>query len=612
MNRFPVWVLFLLFLFMGTATVQAQCCDVPNGDPYVDQMIVWDGVDIADTAVSYNGTLFVEGDMRIVNSTVTMEGKGIVVNTTGSLTIVDSIITSGSSEHGFYMDLLGSASFDRVILEGCIDEENGYFGIYIEGVSLTANDLTMKRSGMIRLDGGDLHLEASHISGALSNSGNISMKDTEVEMTGITHYGPGMVSIKDSLVTTNLSFSQTAGISVMNGGHLVIDGLQLDGSFNAGIHTLESRVSLRNSEINITDGLFGLSASDSIIEDLISTKIVGVGTGIELVNCSADGTFASNVLETSFIGFNVQGNNPFTLVDSIVMGSTYGITSGAPLVLTNISFLTNEVGLLIEDSSAVNITGCRFEEFGQWAIEDETWSERAYPGNHFEPSQKSIGLIAWWGWLEIDIVGPSGIPVLGADVVLQSSLGSRYTVQTADVGAIWGYRKIDGGTGTVNYTVEAKWGTARKDIEFVPEKGKAVEVMIPLTDISVKGLAIRDGNAVVMVHANRSGAREVTVEMFVDGANWNHEIVEVQADSERAVTIELPELDEGTHTIEARVSSRDEYSGMNGYLQANNVMSTEVSIERERDDGLVNVLLVSLVVLSIGALLVLILLRRKE
>ncbi|MGA1820065.1 MAG: right-handed parallel beta-helix repeat-containing protein [Thermoplasmatota archaeon] len=612
MNRFTVWALFLLVLVMGPAAVMAQCCDVPNGDPYVDNIIVWDGADILNTTVSYNGTLFVEGDMRIFNSTVTMEGKGIVVNTTGSLTIVDSIITSGSPEHGFYIDLIGDAIFKEVTLEGCIDEENGYFGIYIEGASLTASDLVMERSGMIRLDGGDLDLEGARVPGLLSYSGNAMIKDTDVEMTGITHYGPGKITVEDSTVTTNLSFSQTAGISVMNGGDLEVDGLTLGGSFNAGIHALESTVSLRNSVIDITDGLFGLSASDTALEDLHSIRVSGVGTGIELVNCSSQGSLASNQLEATFIGLNFQGNNPLTVVDTTIEGSTYGITSSAPLTLSNISFLSNEVGLLIEDGSAVNVTGCRFEDFGQWAIEDETWSERSYPENHFDPSDSSIGLIAWWGWLEIDVIGPGGIPVLGADIVLRSSLGSSFTVQATDVGAIWGYRKADGGTGTVNYTVEAKWGTARKDLDFVMEKGKTIEVMIPLTDISVRTLEIDDGMAVVTVHANRSAAREIMVEIFVDGANWNHEIVEVQADSERTVNIVLPDLDEGTHNIEARISSRDEYSGMNGYLQANNAMNKDVNVERERDNGLVNVLLVSLVVLSIGALLVLILLRRRE
>jgi len=612
MNRFPVWTLFILFLLVGTVTVRAQCCDVPNGSPYFDDLILWDGVDITDRSVSYNGTLFVEGDMRIINSTVTLEGKGIVVNSTGSLTVIDSMITSGSAEHGFYIDLLGDAYFDSVTLEGCIDEENGYFGLYLEHASLTASELTMERSGMISVDGGNIGLERSNVSGIISYSGNITLKGTNVELTGITQYGQGKVEIRDSTVTTNLSFSQTAGISVMSGAELSIEGLKLDGSFNAGIHVTESTIAVKSSEIDIADGLFGFSASDSVIEVLEGLKVTGTGTGIELVNCSIDGEFSSNEINSSYIGINVQGNNPFMITDTSVSGSTFGITSNAPMTLSNISFIANDVGLLIEDGYAVNVSGCSFEKFGQWAIEDETWTERAFPGNNFEPSESSIGIIAWWGWLEINTIGPGGIPVLGADIIIRSSLGSNLTVRATDVGVIWGYRMLDGGKGAVNYTLEAKWGTAKEDMEFVPEKDKVVEVVIPLTDISISDMEVSNGQALVTVQANRSTARDVMVEVFVDGVSWDQKTVEVPADSERTVTIDLPTLEEGAHSIEAKISSRDEYSGMNGYLQVNNAKSMDISVDREPDNGLINVLLVSLVVLAVGALLVLILLRRKE
>ena len=100
--------------------------------------------------------------------------------------------------------------------------------------------------------------------------------------------------------------------------------------------------------------------------------------------------------------------------------------------------------------------------------------------------------------------------------------------------------------------------------------------------------------------------------VFVDGKSWNHEIVELASDTTRVITIDLPELEEGSHTIEGMVSSRDEYSGVNGYLQRNNARSLEVEIEGERDDGLIAILLIVLVFLSVSFLLVLIFLRRKD
>ncbi|MGA1873042.1 MAG: right-handed parallel beta-helix repeat-containing protein, partial [Thermoplasmatota archaeon] len=507
MNRFFLLIPALITLLIVPTTVNGQCCDVPDGNPYADDIIPWNGIDIIDQTISVNGTLLVDGDMMIVNSTVIMSGKGLVLNTSSTLTVTGSVITSGSPEHGYYLDLSGSTYLEDVTLDGCIDEENGYFGIYMEGAELQALGLEMNRSGMIRLDGGSMEIEGSTITGVVSNLGDMKIKDTVVDRTGITQYGKGELHLDDVLISSNISFSQTAGISVIDDVDLHIEGLVMNGTFNAGIHSIESRLYLENSSMEFTDGLFGISASDSIIHRLENISIEGAGTGIELVNCSVESVLKGNTVKGSFVGINVQGNNPFSMIDSMISGPSYGLTSNAPMTVNNITFVDNDVGLLIEDGSDVTVSGCRFENFSQWAIEDETWTERYHSENTYVPTETSLGLVAWWGWLEIDIIGPGRIPVSGAEVVLESSLGSRFSVQATNVGAIWGYEGTDGDIGAVDYKIEAKWGTARKDMDFVPEKGRVVEVELPLADIKINDVKYENGKAIITVLSDRSDAR---------------------------------------------------------------------------------------------------------
>ncbi|MBN1538717.1 MAG: hypothetical protein JW939_01125, partial [Candidatus Thermoplasmatota archaeon] len=244
--------------------------------------------------------------------------------------------------------------------------------------------------------------------------------------------------------------------------------------------------------------------------------------------------------------------------------------------------------------------------------EDETWVERYYPDNEYVPSNESLGIIAWWGWLDLEVLGPGGIPVSGAEVVLSSSMGSRLVVQDTRVGTIWSYRGTDGKLWSVNYTVEARWGTARTDMDLIPAEGRKVEMVLPLTDIYLSDIRCEEGRALITVMSNRSAAKEVTVEVFVDGKSWNHEVIEIAADDTTNVSMELPKLDIGSHTIEAKASSRYEYSGMDGYLLSNNQKKTEITIERERDDGYVSIMLAGLVTCSVALLIGLIVLRRKD
>lgn len=574
-------------------------------------MVPWDGEDITGKNVVINSTLIIDGQMKIVNSTVIMEGGGMVLNSSGSLTVVNSVLTSGAPDHGFFLDLRGQVIMDNVTLDGCIDEENSYFGLYLEGTSMHGSGLIMKGSGMIRLEGGGLFLERSAINGIMSYGGNMTIKDSLVDQFGVNHYGEGQIDIQDVKISSSIPFTQTAGLSLVDGPGVSIDGLVVNGSFNAGLFVQSGSLSVEDALIDLPEGLFGLSASASTIGELTNISIKGPMTGVELVDCTMEGDLTSSMLDTSFLGINVQGMEPFSIKETTIMGASYGISSSAPLWVKNSTFIDNEVGILIEDGPIMVITGCRFENFGQWAVEDETWTDRYYMDNEFYPSNESKGIIAWWGWQDIEVTGPGGIPVSGAELVLVSSFGSRSIVRGTEAGVIWGYSGLDGRKVDVNYTIEARWGTATIEMDLVPREGRTIQILLPLTDIYLSNIEYRNDRAVVTLMSNGSSAREVTVEIFIDGKSWNHETVEIASDDIRTVTIALPELDPGSHTIEAKASSNYEYSGMDGYLLMNNAKSTEVIIDREKDDGKVN-LVIAGSALSIIAIMIGIVLLRKE
>lgn len=611
MYRTASSLLFITVLLLSFPAA-GQCCTTPDGGPYYDQVIIWDGEDVVGRSISFDDTLFIDGNMSIINSTVVMNGRGMVLNRSSSLNVVNSVLTSGSPDHGFFMDMKGRVTLQNVTLDGCIDEEVGYFGLYLDDTFFRGKDVIMKRSGMIRLEGGSLVLESSVINGIMSYSGNMTIKDMVIDQMGVNHYGQGRIDILDTRVFSSIPYTQTAGLSFVEGPAVSIDGLEVNGSFNAGVYIDSGSISVEDAQIDIPEGIFGLSASDSMVEDLKNLTITGPEAGIELQDCLFEGDLSSSRIEASYIGISLHGNGPFSMHDSTIAGSSYGLAASAPFKVEGSLFTDNEVCLLIEDGSAVNVTACRFVNFGQWAVEDETWVESNYPYNEYLPSNESHGVIAWWGWLDLEVMGPGEIPVSGAEVVLSSSLGSRLVVQDTRVGAIWGYRGADGKVEAVNYTLEAKWGTARTNMDVIPMEDRDLKIVLPLTDIYLSHIEYEEGRALITVMSNRSAAKEVTVEVFVDGRSWNHEVIEISADDERTVSMELPKLDTGAHTIEARASSRYEYSGLDGYLLGNNARTTDITIERERDDGYVSIMLAGLISFSIAMLIGIILLRRKD
>jgi hypothetical protein len=288
------------------------------------------------------------------------------------------------------------------------------------------------------------------------------------------------------------------------------------------------------------------------------------------------------------------------------------MTSSAPLEMVNVTLEENEVGLLVEEGSIVQMRDCIFSEYGQWAIEDETWTERYHEENMFIPSNSSLGTIAWWGWTTIEVYGPGDIPVSGAEVVIESSLGSRFAIQGNIFGAIWGYEDLEGTVVPVTYTAEVNWGSASTTVNFTPEEDTPVKVILPMTDLWIKEVVHEEDTVEVTVVCNGSRAHEMTVQLTVDGKLRAPFRIDINETEEKTISFQLTDVEPGEYVVEAYVRSNDEYSGMDGYLLDNNGMKIEIQVPMAEREANTYIFIWGMVVLAIVSLVVIIMLQKKD
>jgi len=609
-----VLIFLIVTISLFSIKGEGQSCSVPGDVPYIDDHIILKVRSIMDQNVYYNSTVFIQDELQISNSTIIMDGKGFILNKTATLSVSNSSIVIGEESIGFYLDLLGDASFHNVVMDGCLDRENGYFGIYVGGRELRASGLEMRRSGMVRMDGGTLEMNGSTINGVVSFSGNVSLTNCTVDQTGITQLGEGDVFLRDVIISTNISFTQTAGFSALEGANIEIDNVEIKGSFNGGLSISQGQAVLDGVEIALDDGVFGIRSSDTHIRTMEDLSISGVLFGIELGNSILDNGINGSVVDTRDIGIALQGNSLIRIYDTEVHRAEHGIVTSSPVVLENVTMSGNMVGLLSEDSSITRIENCRFVDYGQWGIEDETWDRSSYQGNVFEPSETGLGQVAWWGWVDIEVSGPDGISVVGAEVILKqtSGHGSQYGVEGDKIGLVWGFTDGSGSEKEMRYNATARWGNARSNVsDFLPERGKTLSFHLNMTDIWIKNLEFVKGVARVTVACRGSEAKDVEVVILVDGSEYNSRRLEIGTDEERTVEIPLSGIYDGPHSIRAVASTDDEYSLMNGYLQENNAMEIEGLVRPERDDGKLGLLLLG-IALGIILLLMFAILMRKQ
>jgi hypothetical protein len=440
----------------------------------------------------------------------------------------------------------------------------------------------------------------------------MTMNNTLIELTGVTQYGPGSVDLSNVEVTTNISFSQTAGISSLKDGDVVLENVTVGGSYNAGLSIVSSSLDVLDSRIDLDGGIFGIRASDSNILRMEGLDINGTGTGMEAYNCTFEGSIIGSSISTTYLGLSFNGNNPVTVERTTIRGSGYGMTSSAPLEMVNVTLEGNQVGLLVEGGSIVQMQDCTFQDFQQWAIEDETWVQRDYSENTFIPANSSLGTIAWWGWTNIEVYGPGDIPVSGAEVVIESSMGSRIPVQGNIVGVIWGYLGRQDSFNMVSYTAEVRWGNAFTSVNFTPEKNTPLEVHLPLTDLWIKEVSHEGDTVEVTVMCNGSEAKEMTVQLTIDGKLKPSFRTNINESEEKTVSFKLTDVEPGEHEVEVYVRSNDEYSGMDGYLLENNGMNVGIDVPMEEREANTYIFIWGMVILTVVTLVVIIMLQKKD
>ena len=616
MRSWPVLSVLLLALSLASSVVRPQCTVPTHDHPYFDNIIIVEGSEIWTEDRLLNGSLVVEGSLEISGATLVVGGEGMKVMANGSLRINGSVLKPYIPGAGFYIESHGDLVIEDSEVYGCVDHENGLIGIYSMDGAMILRGTTFLGSGLLRSDGPDVIIDGSSVPGMVSSMGDQWINGSEVTSLGLSHYGEGSMRVSDTLIRSNLSFSTgVAAISVLGGGHLEVGPATIQGSYDGGIYAQSSAVSIADTSIDLPLGLYGVMLTNSTISGTMSSiDINGTDEGFEISDCLGEGPeihVERSSSRTHLSGLHIERTSVIHLDEMSVEGPSYGLICRSPVEVIDSTFINNSVGIFAEEGDLLNVSGCRFEDYDGFAIQEETWTERPHNGNIFEPGDGSTGDIAWWGLVDVSIEGPDGIAVEGADLRLTSSLGANVSVPEGEVGAIWGYQNADGPIHRdVVSTITARWGDARASASFLAFNIKDIELMLPLSDLIVTDVSYSDGEALVTLQLNGSDIDEVVVSIYLDGSYRSSLRMPMTAGEIRTIRIPIDDVEDG-QILRAEASSRDEYKGTNGVLQNNN--AAETGIDLEKDDGMGDLALFLLLLsLSMLSIVLFLLLRRKD
>lgn len=607
-------VLSMIVFLSGAA---AQCCGVPEeGFKYIDDYIELEDQMIIDKSLDINGTLMIEEDLWIENSRIEISGKGIVLSAGATLSLYNSTIRASNDSGGFYLDLVGSAVISNSTLDGCLDTENSFFGLYVEGSEVEIDGLDMIDSGMIRVSGGSINMARSSISGLISYGGNITIVDTMVTGYGLSQIGSGSARIDQVTVSTDLPFSSTAGIYCIGADKTSISNTSINGTFNGGISIIDTELELSEIEIDLPDGRISMELTD--LELLRFRNIMSTGTdfGIFISNCSSEDSLENISIHTTEIGMDIMGNQPLDILELRITGSSTGLSVRAPASIVDSVFQDNNVCMVIEDGSLIDINGCSFLDYNIWGIEEETWQPVLWSNNSFQGSLGSQGSHAWWGWVPVKVNAQGGVEVVDAKMTFRSPFGTSMEVYGDLVDLIWAYHDGEGIEYSVEYSITVRRGTTMENVTFQASEGKELIIPLHLTDLSVSNIEL--GHNKIFVDIGNSGpkANEVVVKVFIDDIEQSQDFKTTIGGLEtKRITIEDITIPSGEHKFNVTISSQDEYKDAAGVFQDNNEASYygRVQVVREDPKTRGNIPLIGLlVILSICAFMVPVVLKRRD
>ncbi|MCU0798384.1 MAG: hypothetical protein MUC62_01765 [Candidatus Thermoplasmatota archaeon] len=590
---FDLKIAFLLLLPLVMSTfVAGQCCDVPPIHILSNEMVLISTKEVWTTDVFVNGTLVVDDELMITGAEVVMGGAGISVTENGTLILTDSRVSPHPNNTGFYLENRGRLELNGAVLEGCSDPGNSLIGLYLVSSSLIMDDSMMISSGLIHCQSSSVRIRDSSISGLVSSESDCTLKGGNVTSMGLTQYGKGKMEVMDVDVTSSISFSSPiSAISSLDGGELVLEDVRIEGSYDGGIYARNGVLSVSRVSISLQDGLYGLRSENTSVVLLDEMEIDGTLEGMTLLGTDSDVVARNCIVHANYTGLLYGGMGTLTAYTSKFQGSTYGAIVKGPTILERIIFEDNLIGIMAEEGSLKKVERCIFTDFEKWGIEEEAWSIRIWPDNSFEPGQEAKGTYAWWGRVNVSARSEEGFEVEGAELKLGTMGEVPVRISAGEVGMVWGYSNDGDTVAAPLINVSARWGTSSafrtaRPMEMVVH---SLVLTLRLSDISVTDIRMIDHTLEVDVAVRGPGVRDVRATIYVDGSYRTSELFDLGPNGTVTLSFTLRGLDGGERNFTASVLSRDEYSGADGALTANNEMSITFMVKVDKDSDVLYV-----------------------
>lgn len=603
----------LLLATMGIMVQASGQCVSPDEPPFysVESEIIVDLTEWTGDR-SVNGSIIVEDHLTIIDSDLTLSGEGIIVRENGTLEIIDSRISPLHPESGFYMESYGDLKLENVSILDCLDRSNMYFGLYSMGGDLSMVNTTMVRSGMIQTGIESVRIEKSSFSGIIALSGNVTINDSIMDGTGTSLMGTGNLTITNSLVTSNTSFANSIAAISCEGGSLRMKDIRVNGTYGGAVYASDAEVNISDLEVDLPVSQYGVRLLESCPRLIDGLEITGSQTAVEIYQCPGMISISNTKVESVFRGLSISGPGMVNITNLSIDNASYGILTSTSTRITNAHVNNVEIGLILEGDWDIEGENNIVSNFSRWGVQAQTWDEVTVPGISFQPGNDAISNISYWGPIEIIIKGPYGEEIEGADIDINSVLGRSSGIESGSVGMVWGYFIPDSEPVLIDYNITGSWGNANASTTVKVSEAMTVELVLPMTDISIQDMKRKGGDVVVTLISNGSKANDVKITLYVDGTYRFSQKVSLKKGVETDLEMPIGDLEEGDHEILVSVRSNDEYSGMNGILLENNEMVLSVSEEGESGDNWLRILAIALALVAVILIIVTLLLRRRD
>jgi hypothetical protein len=612
MQSFHAMILFSIILAAGTAG--AQCCSEPGIEfDYTRSTVSISLPTTWDSDRLVNGSLVVESELLVIDCSLEIEGEGIAIRPGGILTLVNSTINPSISDAGFYIESSGSLNITGSSIEGCLDTANGYFGIYLKQGNLSMKGTSMTRSGLIQSGIDSAVIINSEIPGIIATSGNVTVIRSSVGGMGTSLVGNGKLELEDTRIDSNISFSNSIAAISCEGGSLVARNLTLNGTYGGGIYADESNLAMEDIKIILPYSQYGVRAIRSSASSISGVSVSGSDEGMKFDQCQGNQFMENISIMGSNRGFQYSGPGFLEIDGIMISNSSYGMVLEGHARLRNSTIEETVIGLILESEGNLVEADCIISDFTGWGVQVESWEEPDLDGIVFKSGENARSNISMWGRINIGVKGPGGEDIEGADIDIESELGKMSGLESGEINLVWGYLDSSETIRKVRYQISARWGNAHGNHSFEVNKDEDLDIILPMTDISIIDLSRNGDEASITVVANGSRANDVRLTLYLDGSYRFSRKLSLE-DVGEEVTVEMPigKLDEGTYELSVTAASNDEYSGMNGILLQNNEFTIEIKEEGDTGDNSLQIAAIVLAVVAALLLIVTLLLRRRD